>query len=278
MVNNLHHFGGCLMQINLTKTRINTNFKPAVHGGNVFEAVRDAHLSPNKILDFSANINPLGPSPKVLEAIKNNLWRVKLYPDPDMIVLRKAVAEHVGGNINPENVILGNGATELIHLFTDVFITKGCNAVIPIPTFEEYEVAVVKYGGKPVFVRLEQDFSIKPQKILERTNKNTRVIFLCNPNNPTGVFTSKEDLLEILEKTLNRDIWVFLDEHCIEFTSEDGSVVGEINRYPNLFVLRSFTKVFGLAGLRIGYGIVNEEAAKLLCRVKIPWNISHKRH
>jgi len=250
------------------------DLRPCIHGGEVWEVMSRTGLRRDEIIDFSANVNPLGPSPLALESIKNNLDCIPYYPDSDCNLLREAIAKYLGG-ISRENVILGNGSTEIIHLFAEVFIERGDSALIPVPTFGEYEKAVRKMGGKPRYIRLSRNFHIDLESFLNEM-EGAKIIFLCNPNNPTSTLILHDSLLKIVEKAYEEEALVFLDESFIEFVDEKKrfSMVREVEKYPNLFVLRSFTKVFGLAGLRVGYGVAHSEVASLLLRAKVPWNVN----
>ncbi|MEM2081312.1 MAG: threonine-phosphate decarboxylase CobD [Candidatus Bathyarchaeia archaeon] len=248
--------------------------KPCIHGGEVWEIIGKSVIGRGEIFDFSSNINPLGPSPKSIEAIKNSLELIPTYPDPDSTALRDAIAGSFSG-LSRENVIVGNGSTELIYLFADVFMSKGDVALIPAPTFGEYEKAVRKAGARSKFVKLSPSFKVDPA-VFAREIKGVKAIFVCNPNNPTSMLTRRADLAEIIEIALEEETLVFLDEDFIEFVDEEKrfSFVGEIKRYPNLIVLRSFTKFFGLTGLRVGYGIAADEIIEVLSVAKAPWNVN----
>jgi len=250
------------------------DIEPCVHGGDIWRGRKELSSPSKSILDFSANVNPLGPSPKAMEAIKSNFWRIPLYPDSNSIMLREAISHYI--EVNVDNVIVGNGSTELIYLFSEVFIDKGEAALIPAPTFGEYENAVKKVGGKPRFIRLNQDFTIDLTSFLKEIRPRTKAIFLCNPNNPTSTLIPKENLLEMIEKASEEHVLVFLDEDYMEFVNEEErfSLASEVKTYQNLFVLRSFTKVFGLTGLRVGYGMACEEIVNLLFKAKMPWNVN----
>lgn len=248
--------------------------KPCVHGGEVWDVVNKTGLSREDVLDFSSNVNPLGPSQKAIESIKSNFGRIPFYPDPDSTTLREAIAHHFKG-ISRWNVIVGNGSTELIYLFADVFMDKGDVALIPAPTFSEYERAAKKAGARPKHIKLSRSFQVETDRFT-REMRGAKVVFLCNPNNPTSILMSRTNLTEIVEKALEENALVFLDEDFTEFVDEEKqfSLVDEIERYPNLFVLRSFTKFFGLTGLRAGYGIASEEIIKILSTTKTPWNVN----
>lgn len=248
--------------------------KPCIHGGEVWEIVK-GDFNRFKILDFSANVNPLGPSPLALNAIKKNLWRIPYYPDLNSTQLKFAISNYIG-NIESENIILGNGSTELIYLFTDVFLKRGDEVLIPQPTFSEYERASLKSGGKVKFIKTNNDFTIDINKILSEINSKTKIIFLCNPNNPTGKILSKKELEKVVSEAYNKNVLVFLDEDFIEFIPnfEFYTLIKMVNQFPNLFIIRSFTKIFALTGLRIGYGIACKEMIKLISNFKMPWNIN----
>lgn len=247
--------------------------KPCIHGGDVWQVASNYNFRVKDIIDFSSNINPLGPSKTAIEAILNNLWQIPYYPDPDYIELRKAISKHLG-NVNVNNIVVGNGSTELIYLFAFTFIERGDSALIPIPTFSEYEKAVKRAGGRAIYINLDKGFRVRPKNLIDKMGSSIKAIFLCNPNNPTGILTPIEDTLEIVEAALRKNILVFIDESFVEFAGQRHSLASRIDKYPNLFILKSLTKVFGLAGLRIGYGVAGEDIARLLSRANIPWNIN----
>jgi threonine-phosphate decarboxylase len=245
-----------------------------VHGGEVWEVAHEKGLSIRDLVDFSSSINPLGPSPRALEAMKNSFEQLSLYPDSDATALREAIASHFGG-INKRNVVVGNGSTELIYLFAQIFLKKGDLAVIPAPTFGEYANVAVRNRSKLKHVRMSRDFQLEPD-VFKLEMKGAKSVFLCNPNNPTSMLIPHEAVVEILEEALRKDVVVFLDEDFIEFVNDENrnSFVKVINKYPNLFILRTFTKFYGLTGLRVGYGIGDEETIEVFSKVKMPWNVN----
>ena len=251
------------------------DLEPCIHGGDIWKSAREYGLHYENILDFSANVNPLGPSRKAMEAIKNSFWQIPFYPDSNSTALREAISHHIE-EVNVDNVIAGNGSTELIYLFSEVFIEKGEESLIPAPTFGEYENAVRKVGGKTRHIKSNLDFTINLTNVLKEIRPATKAIFLCNPNNPTSTLIPKENLLEMIEEASKEHVLVFLDEDFMEFVDEGRrfSLASEVETYQNLFILRSFTKVFGLTGLRVGYGIACEEIINLLLKAKIPWNVN----
>jgi threonine-phosphate decarboxylase len=249
------------------------NLKPCVHGAEVLNAAEESGLAPMNILDFSSSVNPLGPSPKALDAAKSAFSQIAAYPDSNCNELRQVIASNFG--INKNNIIVGNGSTELMYLFAEVFMKNGDKAVMPAPTFGEYESAVCKAGATSRFVKLERSFTIGLKKFKTEI-ADAKLIFLCNPNNPTSLLIPKETLIDIIETALAKETFVFLDEDFLEFVDNEKSIsmVRKIAKYPNLFVLKSFTKIFGLTGLRVGYGIANPAIINMLSNAKIPWNVN----
>ena len=258
---------------NLVKDSIK-NLKPCAHGGEVLDAAGKSGFKREEILDFSSSVNPLGPSKKALEAVKNSFKEIPTYPDSNSNELRQAIASHFNG-LSKSNVIVGNGSTELMYLFAETFMKKGDTAVIPAPTFGEYESAVRKTGETPKFVKLDKNFNVEAD-VFAREMAGAKIVFLCNPNNPTSILIPTETLKGIIEEALAQDSLVFLDEDFLEFVENEQalSMINKIKAYPNLFILRSFTKIFGLTGLRVGYGIASEEIINVLLCAKIPWNVN----
>jgi len=250
------------------------NLKPCVHGGEVLDAAGKSGFKREEILDFSSSVNPLGPSKKALEAAKKAFSQVAAYPDSNSNELRQAIANHFPG-LTKDNVIVGNGSTELMYLFAETFMNKDDIAVIPAPTFGEYEGAIRKTGETPKFVKLNRNFNIETTTFT-REMAGAKIVFLCNPNNPTSMLIPTETLTEIIETALRQNCLIFLDEDFLEFVENEKSLtmIKKIKKYPNLFILRSFTKIFGLTGLRIGYGIASKEIINVLLCAKIPWNVN----
>ena len=249
------------------------NLKPCVHGAEVLGAAEESGLLPQEILDFSSNVNPLGPSKRALDAAKSAFSQITAYPDSNSNELRQVIASHFG--INRDNIVVGNGSTELMYLFAEVFMKKGDKAVLPAPTFGEYASAVCKTGGATKFVKLGKAFTVEPGSF-KRSMIGAKLVFLCNPNNQTSKLISTETLKDIIEEAVAQDTLVFLDEDFLEFVDAEKSLsmINKIGKYPNLFVLRSFTKIYGLTGLRVGYGIANPEIINVLSSAKIPWNVN----
>ncbi len=240
--------------------------KPVSHGG--IYSIPHPQLN---ILDFSSNINPLGPSPKVLKKIKNELNTVKIYPDSQSQKLRKKLQSYTG--ISSSQIVVGNGATEIIYNFCRAFLSEKSCVLIPVPTFSEYETAAALAGAKIDFYKT-MDLKHDIEDFLTKIPKNG-CIFLCNPNNPTGFLLSKHFLKKIIVNAKKKNTLVFLDECFIELVPNyKESIISMVKKDENLFILRSLTKSFGLAGIRIGYGLGNKKIISILNNIKIPWNVS----
>jgi threonine-phosphate decarboxylase len=244
------------------------------HGGDVWGFSRKYNVPLEKVLDFSGPINFLGASPKAIEAIRKNVEAVRFYPDPNPVELRMQLAEYVG-DVSPENIILGNGSTELIYMVPE-FFSPNFNAIIPVPSFTEYEKATLRAGGKPIFVKLPKDFSLNIENIKKAVNSKTRIVFICNPHSPSGTLYDMQTILELVDFCEENDTVVCIDENYIEF-AEIGkrvTVTPYVKKYPNLFVIRSLTKFYAVPGLRFGYAIADEVFIGALQDVRQPWSIN----
>ena len=251
------------MKLNIEQTI--ANHKVAAHGG-----IYSTGLGYDpRIIDFSSNVNPLGYPPSIKNNLKKDLSLISVYPDPDSNDLRTHLQKYTGVPTN--QIIVGNGATEIIYNFCRAFL-KRRNALIPIPTFSEYESAARLHGSSVRFLKTMNINKSMP-KLQEKISKND-CLFICNPNNPTGVLTKRTNLLKILESTYDKYVIVFLDECFIELVPRNESLVSYLKEFDNLFILRSLTKSFGLAGLRIGYGLGSRRMIEVLQKLKIPWNVN----
>lgn len=222
-------------------------------------------------LDYSSSINPLGTPKKAIAAVKmsaNSL--VQTYPDPECRELKKSLSRYLG--IDSEWFTLGNGAIEIIYWFAHTTTSVRGRVVIPTPTFCEYEVASQKVGAEVTLVPLN-NFDLDADKIIEKA-RGADAVFLCNPNNPTGMLATKH-IMKIIEN-IDSSTKILLDECFIELADnpEANTMIDQISEFDNLVILRSLTKSFGLAGLRVGYSVCNPTLAKKLSTNKIPWNVN----
>jgi len=243
---------------------------PVTHGGiNYIELVK-LGISPESVLDFSVSTNPFGPPPGIREAMGSA--SIENYPDSEATELRKSLAKKL--NIALDNLIIGSGSTELIRLVAIAYFSAGDAVLIPQPTYGEYEVACHLTGAKVLKQPMpkETNFQLNIAETADLIRKHQpRGIFLCNPNNPTGQYLSREETKEILSTA--KDSLVILDEAYIAFTKGAWTSLDLVS-CGNLVILRSMTKDYALAGLRLGYAISAEPIISVLKRVRPPWNVS----
>ncbi len=227
------------------------------------------------MLEFSGPINFLGPSPKAVEAVKQYAKLIRFYPDPNPVEFKAEIAKYIGHGVEEENIILGNGSIELIYAITES-LPRGFNAVIPVPSFSEYEKAALRVGGKPVLVQLPENFALETEKIKKAVTGDTKIMCICNPHSPSGTLYSKEAVLDLVDFCHKKDIIFSVDENYIEFAEkgQDTTLAGMVKEYENLFVIRSVTKFYGMAGIRLGYGIAAPNLVEKLENVKLPWSIN----
>jgi threonine-phosphate decarboxylase len=252
------------------------NLSPYVHGGNLWKISEKYKIPMDQLIDFSISTNPLGAPEKALQAIRESLNLICHYPDPNHGWLLKALSNSAG--VETSNVVVGNGSTELIYLFAEVFLDCGYEAVVPVPTFNEYKAATQRVGGKIAFVKCDptRNFKLNFEELERAISKKARMVFLCNPNSPTGYLYDKDDILKFIRFAAEKNVLVFLDEDYIDFVDDSRrySMSEYVNDFGNLFVLRSLTKFFGLAGVRIGFGIASPDVVTILKRVKMPWSVN----
>lgn len=240
--------------------------------GRPLEAIVE-ELGLRDAVRLSANENPLGPSPRVLAAIAREAPRVHLYPDGGSGALREALARRLG--LDPEHIVLGNGADELIALIAWAAFERGDEVVVPEPSFEPYTSVATLTGATVRQSRLagyETDLGDMRRQVTERT----KAVFLCSPHNPTGTIVRRRPLLDFLEALGPDPPLVVLDEAYRDFCDDpdypDG--VALLRQFPRLIVLRTFSKIAGLAGLRVGFAVAAKETIERLNRVRAPYNVN----
>lgn len=242
------------------------------HGGNAKEISRKNNIDYEKIIDFSANINPLGISEKVKKRIIDNINVIEKYPDINYFELKNAISRFE--KIRSEHIFLGNGAAEV--LFNIIRAVNPKKTLIMAPTFSEYEEAVECIGKEVELYYLKEENEFKIQNdIMKRLNRSIELIIICNPNNPTGVLTKSDFLIELVKTAKKNNIKVLVDESFLDFIKEEYSVIKYTDIYDNLIIMKSLTKFFALPGLRIGYGICsNTELNKKIALNTSAWNIN----
>jgi len=220
---------------------------------------------------LASNENLLGPSPKAVAAIRKELSKIYLYPEGPCTVLRRALGEKFA--LPEERVVISNGADNLILMIASAFVDEGDEVVMADPTFSVYTNVTQIMGGKPIKVKLK-DFTHDLDTMLKKVNRKTKLVFICNPNNPTGTTVSLESFNYFLSK-LPKHVIVILDEAYGDFVEDAFYPNGldYIREKRQLIVLRTFSKVYGLAGLRIGYALGREDLVDCLYKVRDPFPV-----
>lgn len=244
------------------------SIKPYVAGKPLEELEREYGISDS--IKLASNENPLGPSPKALKAIADALPKLHRYPDSNGYYLIKKLAEHL--HVSAENIVLGNGSDDIIGLIAQAVLQPGDEAILPEPSFLMYAISVQAAGARPVYVPLNS-LKIDIQHILDKLSPKTRIIFLCNPHNPTGTILLDSEF-ETFIKKIPPEVVVVIDEAYIEFVQDPDCLKGldYLNCGKVLIILRTFSKAYGLAGLRIGYAVMPSEVSNLLNRIRQPFN------
>ncbi len=236
------------------------------HGGDIY--------SYENMLDFSANINPLGTPPAVIEAACSGVAEAANYPDPLCRQLIRAISEHEG--VKEEQIICGNGAAELI--FSLCMALKPKKALLLAPSFYEYEQALTAVDCEIRYHYLKEDDGFHLQETyLDDLTDDLDIVFLCNPNNPTGILTEKPFLLSILERCKAKGIFFVADECFNDFLEEPEryTLKDQIQNYPDFFILKAFTKIYAMAELRLGFGLTaNKDLLRKMKCCTQPWSVS----
>lgn len=236
---------------------------PYVPGRSIYEIATLYNLKPEEIIKLGSNENPIGPSPRAVEAVKNSLNDMNRYPESDLSDLIREIAAY--SEVRPEQVLVGgDGADEILDVLGKTFTEPGDEFIVPLPSYMYYEFTLKIHGAIPVFAQWDVDNNqLDVESVLEAITSKTRLIFLCTPNNPTGGLIDKEDIQRVLDNT---EALVVVDEAYIEFSGTDN--VELLNDYENILILRTFSKVLGLAGMRIGYALASPEIIQHMYRVK----------
>ncbi len=245
---------------------------PYVPGKPVDELARELNLDPANIVKLASNENPLGASPKVREAIANELAELTRYPDGNGFELKTQLAERC--RVQANQVTLGNGSNDILELVARAYLAPGQNAVFSEHAFAVYPIVTQAVGAESRVVPAK-DWGHDLPAMLAAIDANTRIVFIANPNNPTGTWFNAQALSDFL-RDVPQDVLVVLDEAYIEYATggelPDG--LDYLARHPNLLVSRTFSKAYGLAALRVGYALSSPVIADVLNRVRQPFNVN----
>lgn len=243
---------------------------PAVHGGIHYTEISNSGITPDAILDFSTNCNPFGPPPGIKAAIKNA--DLESYPDSESNKLRTALADKF--QIKENNLIIGSGSTELIRMIALAYLDYKDTVIIHHPTYSEYETACRIAGCiiKKIDLSPKDNFRLDIKTTVSQIhNLKANAVFLCNPNNPTGQYLTADEIKQVIKAAKN--CLVILDEAYIAFTDNTWSSL-DLLKYDNLVIVRSMTKDYAIAGIRIGYAMADKKIIAILNNIKPPWNVS----
>ena len=245
---------------------------PYQGGKPISELAREMGLNEADIVKLASNENPLGISPKALMAIDDAIADIARYPDGNSFALREAVSRKF--NVAPNQIVFGNGSNDILELAARAFLHAGCEAIYSQHAFAVYPLVTQAVGATGVVVPA-QNYAHDLDGFLEAITPKTRLIFIANPNNPTGTLIAKADLKSFL-KQVPKNVLVVLDEAYDEYLSAEhkSEAIRWLDEFENIIISRTFSKAYGLAGLRIGFGLMHADVADMLNRVRQPFNVN----
>jgi histidinol-phosphate aminotransferase len=248
-----------------------SRLKPYIPGKPIEEVQRELGLS--EVIKLASNENPLGPSPKAVAAMRKALKDVRLYPDNDCYHLRRKLAARF--ELPPEQILIGRGSDEIIHMIGLAFLQPGDEVLIPSHPFVLYEFTGTLMEANLVRVPLDEDFRYDLETMADKITDKTKLVFLANPNNPTGTMVTHEEVVKFLDCVGDQAI-VVMDEAYFEYVEDEAypRSLELVKEGRNIVVLRTFSKIYSLAGLRIGYGFAKRELSMPINKVREPFNIS----
>jgi len=240
-------------------------------GRPIEEIARLYGLAPNAIVKLASNENPLGPSPRALEALRAAVESVHLYPDGHAFALRERLAAKLG--VSTEQIVLGNGSNEVLELVGHAWLRPGVDVVVSRYCFAVYPLVTQLFGARLITVP-DRNHAHDLPAMRAALTPQTRVVFIANPNNPTGTCATPDELRQFVA-SVPPDVLIVLDEAYIEYLDQPADFLPEIRSgRPNLLLVRTFSKIYGLAGLRIGYGIGHPDLVAALEKVREPFNVN----
>lgn len=246
--------------------------QPYHPGKPISELVRELGLNKDEVIKLASNENPLGTSPMAKKAMAEALNEASRYPDGSGFELKATLSEYLG--VSTEQIVLGNGSNDVLELAARIFLRPGASAVYSQYAFAIYPLLVQAVGATGISVPA-RNFGHDLAAMLDATTAETRVVFIANPNNPTGTLCEGRDLLRFMER-ISPDILVILDEAYDEYLSEAHKAhsISWLKNFPNLVITRTFSKAYGLAGLRVGFALASPDIANLMNRIRQPFNVN----
>lgn len=246
------------------------------HGGNLYEMAKRYNLPEEEIIDFSANINPLGIPKTMKRIIKEEVENLGNYPDIHYDDLLEGIG--LKYSLLTDDIYVANGGAQVIFDF--IRAVAPSQSLVVYPTFIEYERALQSVDStiKEFYLLEEEAFQLNLNRLIEEIDDSIDMVILCNPNNPTGSFIQKAALVQLLDVCTQKNIFLMVDEAFMDFMDQDyqNSMMPLCRDFPNLLVTRSFTKFYGVPGLRLGFGVCSDEQIrKRLSKITVPWNINY---
>ncbi|MEO6034816.1 MAG: histidinol-phosphate transaminase [Verrucomicrobiota bacterium] len=241
-------------------------------GRPIEEVARELNLPASSFIKVASNENPLGPSPKALAAMEKVLCNLHLYPDGNAFYLKQKLANYLG--VEPAHLILGNGSNEIIEFVGHAFMAPGVDVVVSEYCFSIYPIVAKLFGANVITVPAK-NYGHDLAAMLKAITHKTKVIFVANPNNPTGTLASREKIVQLINR-VPKNVLLVMDEAYFEFLDDAVDLIPLIRnaQKSNLLLMRTFSKIFGLAGLRVGYGIAAPELIASLEKIRQPFNIN----
>ena len=245
------------------------SLSPYIPGKPISEVQRELGL--DRVIKLASNENPLGNSPAATKAVQNWALHMAIYPDGNSADLRAALSKKLG--VAPDELLFGSGTDQILEIIAQTYINPGDNAIMGDPSFPRYKSVVKVMDGEVVKVPLTGDYRLDLAEILRKIDSRTKIVWLCNPNNPTGTMITAQEQRDFIER-VPEDVLIVLDEAYYEYAlGEDyPDSIKLLDEFQNLLILRTFSKAYGLAGLRVGYAISNRDIIEYLNRVRGPFN------
>lgn len=247
------------------------NVTPYQPGKPIEEVERELGIT--SAIKLASNENPLGASPAAIHAAQQAALKIYFYPDAGCYVIKKSLANFL--NIDTTQLTMGNGSENILELIIKSYLTSHDSAVISQYAFLTIPLLINSYGAE-LITSPARSFGHDIHKMIAAIKKNTRIVFIVNPNNPTGTYTNEKELLFLLN-SIPKNILIVIDEAYYEYINQDDypNTVALLNHYPNLIITRTFSKAYGLAGLRLGYAISSPDIADILNRARLPFNVNN---
>ena len=243
-------------------------------GKPIEETARELGVAPNAIIKLASNENPLGPSPKAIQAMRSGAENAHLYPDGGGFYLCKAIAAKL--DLAPQNIILGNGSNEVIEFLGHAFLNLDDDVITSQYAFIVYKLIATSFGARTIETP-SPDYQQDLEGMLDAITPKTRLIFIPNPNNPTGTLISQRKIDSFMSR-IPENIIVVFDEAYFEFLDDPPATLQYVREGRNIVVLRTFSKIHGLAGLRVGYGVARHDLIEVLQKTRQPFNVNSIAH